>query len=79
MKPLYAKDWHQCIECLCVRPDKELRKLRVLDDVLKLEHEVHRCLDTELCGRLKKGRQEQLDRDRGLSPTVPIRTRKAHS
>ena len=74
--PQYSKDWHQCRECGCTRPDRELRRLALRDDVLKLDEEVHRCTDQVLCARLKVDVELERKRQAGLSPAVPIRDRK---
>jgi hypothetical protein len=77
MKPLYAYDWHQCTVCGCTRPDVELRQLRLVDPVLKLEDDVFRCLDVALCARLDAGRREHLARDAaGFDTATPVRSRK---
>jgi hypothetical protein len=74
-RPQYANDWHQCHVCGCTFPDRELRKLELLDEVLKLKNEVHQCLDPKRCELWAGYRRAELDRDKGLSPHVPIRSR----
>jgi hypothetical protein len=73
--PQYAKDWHQCRTCGCTFPDRELRQLEVLDDVLKLKGEAYECLDPKRCELWASYRKAELQRDSGLSPHVPIRSR----
>jgi len=63
MKPLYVKDWHQCRNCLCVRPVAQLLRFGVVDPVLKLTHDAYECKERPLCERLKAGRKEHLDNE----------------
>lgn len=74
--PQYATDWHQCTRCGCTFPDRELKKLQLVDDVLQLSSDVYVCLSAERCARYEGYRKEQLARDVGLSPKVPIGKRR---
>lgn len=71
--------WFQCRRCCCQRPTPQLMRFGVVDPVLKLVHEEYECKDKPLCDRLKAGRLEQLQRDKGLDPTRPIRSRRRAS
>ena len=71
--PEYVKNWHQCYLCGCTFPDRELKKLQLVDEVLKLTHDVHACTDAARCAAFKQYRKEELARQAGLDP---IRERK---
>lgn len=76
-RPLYNHDWHQCRFCGCTRPTAELSSGELVDGLLNIRSTVYACKDAVLCERLKRSRQEQLARSRGLDPARPIRGRRA--
>lgn len=77
MKPLYANDWHQCHRCSCTFPDATLRKLQLVDDVLKLTSDVYQCVDEPRCAIFKQHRADALARENNLGLTpVAVRRRR---
>lgn len=67
----YCRNWHQCHRCGCTYPDHQLRKLQLVDDVLKVTSDVHQCTDAARCERFGKERRAILAREAGLSLEAP--------
>lgn len=59
----YAKDWHHCVDCGCLMPDRELRQWHRIDKVLDIDEVVTVCKDPNTCRRFKKFRDEVLKRE----------------
>lgn len=70
---MYARDLQRCDRCDCTLPESALRKVRRVDDVLKLEEAAWVCRDEERCARLKLERAELLSAERELREHIECR------
>lgn len=59
----YVKDWHHCVRCGCLMPDRDMRYLHRKDPLLNLDEHVWACTDLQRCARFKEYRDHELKRD----------------
>lgn len=82
-KPQYATDWHTCVRCGCLWPDRALRILKRHDELLNIKETVHACRDEKQCAVYKEYRDAEFKREsdavlKAISAR-PVRSRKRAS
>lgn len=79
----YCNDWHHCVDCGCLMPDRELRLFHRVDRVLNTDEHVLICKDPKVCRRFKEHRDHELKREadavlKAIS-AKPVRSRRRDS